>query len=99
MVEGFKHWRVYVEGAQHPVQVYTDHKNLQYFSEARTTSRRHARWAATLAAYGRAQPMESPMPSPADQTTIPLPSPTFPFSPDPLSIPFIILPTSLPPPS
>ena len=28
VVDGFKHWRVYVEGAQHPVQVYTDHKNL-----------------------------------------------------------------------
>ena len=51
VVEGFKHWRVYVEGAQHAVQVYTDHKNLEYFSEARTTSRRHARWAATMAAY------------------------------------------------
>ena len=40
-----------MEGAQHLVQVYTDHKNLQYFSEAQTTSRQHAKWAATLAAY------------------------------------------------
>ena len=31
--------------------VYTDHKNLEYFHGARTTSRRHARWAKTLAAY------------------------------------------------
>ena len=38
-------------GTAHPVQVYTDHKNLEYLSTARTTSRRHARWAATLAAY------------------------------------------------
>ena len=51
MVAAFKQWRVYVEGAPHPIQVYTDHKNLEYFSQARTTSRRHARWAATLAAY------------------------------------------------
>ena len=51
VVEAFKQWRVYVEGAAHPVCVYTDHKNLEYFSTARTTSRRHARWAATLAAY------------------------------------------------
>lgn len=51
VVEGFRQWRVYVEGAAHPVQVFTDHKNLEYFSSARTTSRRHARWAATLAAY------------------------------------------------
>ena len=51
MVAGFKQWRVYVEGARFPVQVFTDHKNLEYFSTARTTSRRHSRWAATLAAY------------------------------------------------
>ena len=51
VVEAFKQWRVYVEGAAHPVRVYTDHKNLEYFSTGRTTSRRQARWAATLAAY------------------------------------------------
>ena len=47
----FKQWRVYVEGAAYPVRAFTDHKNLEYFSTARTTSRRHARWAATLAAF------------------------------------------------
>ena len=51
VVAAFKHWRVYVEGAQHPVKVFTDHKNLEYFSTARTTSRRHSRWAASLATY------------------------------------------------
>ena len=51
MVEGFKQRWVYVEGATHHVQVYTDHKNLEYFSQARTASRQHARWATTLAAY------------------------------------------------
>ena len=51
VLEAFKQWRVYVEGAAHLVCVYTDHKNLEYFSTARTASRRHARWAATLAAY------------------------------------------------
>ena len=51
VVEGFRLWRVYVEGAEHLVWVFTDHKNLEYFSTARTTSRRHARWTATLAAY------------------------------------------------
>ena len=40
-----------MEGAAHPIQVFSDHKNLEYFSQAQTTSRRHARWAATLAAY------------------------------------------------
>ena len=51
VVEAFKQWRVYLEWPASPVQVYTDHKNLEYFSQARTTSRRHARWASTLAAY------------------------------------------------
>ena len=51
VVAGFKHWRVYVEGTQHSVQVYTDHKNLEYFSTSRTTSRRRSRWAASLATY------------------------------------------------
>ena len=51
VVAGFTHWRVYVEGAQHPVQVYTDHKNLEYFSTSRTTCRRHSQGAASLATY------------------------------------------------
>ena len=42
---------MYLEGAAHPIQVFTDHKNVEYFSQTRTTSRRHARWAAILAAY------------------------------------------------
>ena len=51
MVTAFKQWRVYLEGATHPIQVFTNQKNLEYFSQARTTSRRHAWWATTLAAY------------------------------------------------
>ena len=51
VVTAFKQWRVYLEGAAIPIRVFTDHKNLEYFSTARTTSRRHARWAAQLATY------------------------------------------------
>ena len=52
VVEAFKQWRVYLEfTTETPVRVYTDHKNLEYFGTARTTSRRHAGWASTLAAY------------------------------------------------
>ena len=51
VVDAFKQWRVYVEGAVLPVSVYTDHKNLEYFSTARTTSRHHARWATSLSTY------------------------------------------------
>ena len=55
MVAAFKQWRVYLEGVAHPIQVFSDHKNLEYFSQARTTSRRHAKWTATLAAYDYAK--------------------------------------------
>jgi RNase H-like domain found in reverse transcriptase len=30
VIEAFREWRVYLEGAKYPVQVYTDHKNLLY---------------------------------------------------------------------
>jgi RNase H-like domain found in reverse transcriptase len=32
IVEAFREWRVYLEGAAHRIQVYTDHKNLLYFT-------------------------------------------------------------------
>ena len=102
VVEGFKHWRVYVEGAQHPVQVYTDHKNLEYFSTARTTSRRHARWAAALAAYdykiiyrkGAANGKSDALSRRPDYHPPPLPS--LPILSSPVSLPLLPTPVSLP---
>ena len=38
VVEAFKQWRVYLEGVATPVKVYTDHKNLEYFSTVRPES-------------------------------------------------------------
>ena len=32
IVEAFKKWRMYLEGAQHTITVYTDHQNLLYFT-------------------------------------------------------------------
>ncbi|XMA14720.1 hypothetical protein WAI453_007511 [Rhynchosporium graminicola] len=48
IVESMKHWRHYLEGAQHKVTVISDHNNLQYFMTTRTLTRRQARWAITL---------------------------------------------------
>jgi hypothetical protein len=31
LVDSFKAWRRYLEGSLHMVQVFTDHKNLEYF--------------------------------------------------------------------
>jgi hypothetical protein len=32
VVDAFKRWRRYLEGAQHQVQVFSDHENLEYFT-------------------------------------------------------------------
>jgi hypothetical protein len=32
IVDAFKHWRRYCEGAIHQVQVFSDHQNLEYFT-------------------------------------------------------------------
>lgn len=53
IVEGFRVWRHYLQGAQHPVTVYTDHKNLESFmtSKNRVLNRRHARWSTKLSEF------------------------------------------------
>jgi len=49
VVDAFKHWRRYCEGAIHQVQVYSDHRNLEYFTTTKVLNRRQARWAQELA--------------------------------------------------
>jgi len=49
VVDTFKHWRPYREGATHQVQVYSDHQNLEYFTTTKVLNRRQARWAQELA--------------------------------------------------
>jgi len=51
IVQCFKQWRHYLEGAQHPVTVYTDHKNLEYFASTKQLNRRQARWAEILSSF------------------------------------------------
>ena len=51
VVEAFKQWRVYLEGSKYPTQVYTDHKNLLYWTSTKQLNRRQVRWAETLASY------------------------------------------------
>ena len=38
-------WRHWLEGAEHPFMVWTDHKNLEYIQTARQLNSRQARWA------------------------------------------------------
>ena len=42
---------VYLEGATHPITIYTDHQNLEYFQTARLLKRRQARWHVLLSRF------------------------------------------------
>ena len=46
--EAFRVWRHYLEGARTPIDVVTDHKNLEYFSSTRMLTRRQVRWSKYL---------------------------------------------------
>ena len=52
--EAFKHWRHYLEGSATPVDVVTDHKNLEYFSSSKVLTRRQARWSEYLSQFNLA---------------------------------------------
>jgi len=49
IVDAFKHWRRYCEGAVHQVRVFSDYQNLEYFTTTKVLNRRQARWAQELA--------------------------------------------------
>jgi hypothetical protein len=51
VVESMRHWRHYLEGSRHAVQVFSDHKNLKPFMSTKVLNRRQARWAELLAGY------------------------------------------------
>ena len=45
--EAFKHWRQYLEGSRAPIDVVTDHKNLEYFS----TTKLLTHWSEFLSQF------------------------------------------------
>ena len=51
IVETFKQWRVYLEGSKHTIKVYTDHKNLVYFTTTKVLNRRQVRWSEELSSF------------------------------------------------
>ncbi len=44
-------WRHYLEGASHPVDIITNHKNLKYFTNSQKLSHRQAQWALFLTRF------------------------------------------------
>ncbi|TQV90502.1 retrovirus polyprotein [Cordyceps javanica] len=51
IVRAFEEWRAELEGAGMPVQVISDHKNLQHFMTTKRLSRRQARWSEFLSRF------------------------------------------------
>jgi len=44
-------WRHYLEGTKKEFEIWTDHKNLQYFMSSQKLNRRQARWALYLSTF------------------------------------------------
>ena len=44
-------WRHHLEGAKHKFEIWTDHRNLKYFMEAKKLNRRQARWSLFLSRF------------------------------------------------
>ena len=51
IVDAFKQWRVYLKGPKYEVQVYSDHKNLLYFTTTKVLNRRQVYWSEELSQY------------------------------------------------
>jgi hypothetical protein len=51
IIEAFKEWRPHLSGTTHQVKVYTDHKNLTYFTTTKELNKRQTRWAEFLSEF------------------------------------------------
>jgi len=51
IIRALEEWRHFLEGARHPVEIWTDHKNLEYFMTAKKLNCRQARWSLYLARF------------------------------------------------
>jgi len=51
IIRVLEEWRYFLKGARHLVEIWTDHKNLEYFMMAKKLNRRQARWSLYLACF------------------------------------------------
>ena len=49
--EAFRCWRHYLDGPASPVDVITDHKNLEYFATTKLLTQRQAQWSEYLSQF------------------------------------------------
>ena len=51
IIRALEEWRHYLEGTKHTFEIWTDHKNLEYFMTAKKLNRRQARWSLFLSRF------------------------------------------------
>ena len=51
VIRATEFWRHLLEGAKHPFEIWTDHKNLLYFAQVQTINCRQAQWALWLTRF------------------------------------------------
>jgi len=51
IIHALEEWRHFLEGARHPVEIWMDHKNLEYFMTAKKLNRRQTCWSLYLARF------------------------------------------------
>ena len=51
IVRALEEWRHFVEGTEHQIKIWTDHKNLEYFMTAKELNRRQACWSLLPAQF------------------------------------------------
>jgi len=51
IIRALEEWRHFLEGVTHLVEIWTDHKNLEYFMMAKKLNRHQARWSLHLARF------------------------------------------------
>ncbi|KAF8750371.1 hypothetical protein RHS01_09468 [Rhizoctonia solani] len=51
IIKALEEWRIFLEATDKPIQVFTDHQNLEYWMQARTFNCRHARWRIFLSDF------------------------------------------------
>jgi hypothetical protein len=48
IVRALEEWQHFLKGAQHPVEIWTDHKNLEYSQKSHKLNRQQVRWSLYL---------------------------------------------------
>ncbi|QRW22888.1 Retrotransposable element Tf2 protein [Rhizoctonia solani] len=51
IIKALEEWRIFLEATDRPIQVFTDHRNLEYWRHAQTFNQRHARWRIFLSDF------------------------------------------------